>query len=276
MKYRRNIKIASILFIIICLLAALFPVYWMFNTSLKTQSEVYRRIPTFFPQNISLEGYKYLFQRTPYFNSLKNSLILSLSSALFSIFIAFPASYAVARICFKGRAFISRAILFTYLIPTSVLYIPLFMFISKLKIPDSILRLALIYPTFTIPYVTWMLIPHISCVPKVIEEAAIVDGCERLTVMYKIIFPLVMPGIISTFVFAFSMCWGEYLYALVNISNTKSKTFPLIISGLIYGDIYPWGQIMAGAIIACFPIIIIYLFAAKFLVSGVTAGSVKQ
>ena len=170
----------------------------------------------------------------------------------------------------------AKAVLYTYLIPTSVLYIPLFMLVSKTGLSDSLLGLILIYPTFTLPYTVWMLIPHVGSVPKSIEEASVVDGCTKIQTMLRIVFPLAKPGIISTCIFAFSMCWGEYLYALVNISSSMSKTYTLVISGLVFGDVYPWAQIMAGAITACLPILLVYMFASKFLVGGVTAGGVKQ
>ena len=133
----------------------------------------------------------------------------------------------------------------------------------------------LIYPTFTLPYVAWVLIPHISSIPYDLDEAAIVDGCGRLRVMYQIVFPLALPGIVSTTIFAFAMCWGEYLYALVNITKTSMQTFRLVISGLIFGDMYPWDQLMAGAILASVPILIIYILANSSLVGGQTAGGVK-
>ena len=177
---------------------------------------------------------------------------------------------------FKGKKFFSKTILFTYLLPTSVLYIPLYIFVSKIGLTDNILGLMLIYPTFTLPYVAWILIPHIASIPYDLEEAATVDGCSRFRAMYQIIFPLALPGIISTTIFAFAMCWGEYLYALVNVTTTSMQTFPLIISGLIFGDMYPWGQLMAGAIVACVPILIIYMLASGSLVGGKTAGGVKM
>ena len=133
----------------------------------------------------------------------------------------------------------------------------------------------LIYPTFTLPYVSWILIPHIASIPYDIEEAAIMDGCSRFMVMYRIIFPLALPGIVSTAIFAFAMCWGEYLYALVNVTQESMKTFPLIIAGLIFGDLYPWGQIMAGAIIGCLPILVIYTLSSGFLSGDQSAGGVK-
>lgn len=275
-KKRKLMKLLSILFVLVCLLVSMFPIYWMLNTSLKGQAEIYNKIPTIIPNKINFENYRFLYQETPFLGALKNSFIVAFCASVFSIFVAYPASYAVSRVKFRGQKMMTKSILYTYLIPTSVLYIPLFMLVSKIGLTNSIWGLALIYPTFTLPYVSWMLIPHISSIPVEIEESAKVDGCNRLGSMYRIVFPLTLPGIISTFIFAFSMCWGEYLYALVNVSDTAMKTFPLIISGLIYGDMYPWGQIMAGAITACVPILIVYMLASNLLVGGVTAGGVKQ
>ena len=134
----------------------------------------------------------------------------------------------------------------------------------------------LIYPTFTLPYVAWILIPHIASIPLELEEAAKVDGCTRFGAMYRIVFPLALPGIVSTTIFAFAMCWGEYLYALVNISSREMQTFPLVLSALIYGDMPPWNELMAGAILACIPILIVYMISNSALVGGKMAGGVKQ
>ncbi len=275
-KKRSLTKIYSMIFITLCLLVSLGPIYWMLNTSFKAQSEIYQKIPTLIPENFTLESYDFLFEKTSFLRSLLNSFVVAISTAFFSIIVAFPMAYVVSRIDFLGRRFLSKGILVTYLIPTSVLYIPLFVTVSNFGLTDSLAGLVLIYPTFAVPYVSWMLIPHVKAVPYDIEDAARIDGCGRLRTMYSIVFPLVLPGIVSTFIFAFSMCWGEYLYALVNINSTNMKTFPLVISGLIYGDIYPWGQIMAGGIIACIPILVIYMLASKMLVGGATSGGVKQ
>ncbi len=275
-KRSRRSKIISILFVAVCLVVAMFPVYWMLNTSFKGQAEIYQKVPTFFPQRFTLEGYDYLVSKTPFLTGIKNSFIIAMVVSLFSIFISYPAAYAVARLRFRGRSLLSRCILFGYLVPTSVLYIPLFMLVSKVGLSNTITGLMLIYPTFTLPYAAWMLIPYIRSIPYDIEEAAIVDGCNRIGSMYKIVFPLAIPGIVSTFIFTFALCWGEYLYSLVNINSTEMKTFPVIISNLIYGDIYPWGQIMAGGILAGIPILVVYMLASNFLVGGTTAGGVKQ
>ncbi len=276
MKQKRKIAFALRMVLVgICLIIALFPIYWMLNTSFKTQFEMYQKIPTFLPHEPTMDGYTYLMTKTPFLNALKNSFLIAFVCAVLSIAMGYPVAYAVARLKFYGRQSVSRLILFSYLIPSSVLYIPLFLFVSKLGLTDNIFGLMLIYPTFTLPYVSWMLIPHVRSVPKDIEEAAIVDGCSRLQCMYRIVFPLATPGIISTFIFAFSLCWGEYMYALVNVSSSEMMTFPLVISSLIYGDIYPWNQIMAGAILACVPILLVYMFFSNLMVGGATEGGVK-
>ena len=275
MKQKKSVKILSRVFIILCVIVSMAPLYWMVNTSLKPQAEIYSATPSLFPQNLTTESYTYLLSETNFLSGVKNSLIIAIVVSLFSIVIAYPAAYAIARLKFKGKKLFSKSILMTYLLPTSVLYIPLYILVSQVGLTDNILGLLLIYPTFTLPYVAWVLIPHIQSIPYDLDEAAIVDGCSRFRVMYQIIFPLALPGIVSTTIFAFAMCWGEYMYALVNITSESMMTFPLVISGLIFGDMYPWGQLMAGAILACVPIVIIYMLASSSLVGGKTAGGVK-
>lgn len=275
MKTKKRVMILSRLFIVVCLVFALAPIYWMFNTSFKSQAEIYSKVPTLLPHSFTMESYQVLFSKTAFLNGVKNSLIVAVVVSAFSILVAYPAAYTLARVKFAGKKIFSKAILFTYLLPTSVLYIPLYIFVSKVGFTDNILGLILIYPTFTLPYVAWILIPHIASIPYDIEEAAVMDGCSKFQIMYRIIFPLSLPGIVSTTIFAFAMCWGEYLYALVNVTKTSMQTFPLVISGLIFGDMYPWGQLMAGAITACVPILVIYILASSSLVGGQTAGGVK-
>lgn len=276
MRYRRKIKKGlSILFVLACVFFSLLPIYWMLNTSLKTTAEVYRNDPTLFPEKLILDNYVTLFTQTQFLNGIKNSFMIAVVVAAFSILVAFPAAYAVSRLRFRWKKLVSRGILFCYLIPASVLYIPLFVMLSRLRLTDSIFGLMLIYPTATIPYAAWMLIPNVKSVPVTIEEAALIDGCSRGKVITKIMLPLTMPSIISTFIFTFGMSWGEYMYALVNINSESQKTFPLILSGLIFGDMYPWGQMMAGGICASIPLIVTYVMLSKFLISGMTDGGVK-
>lgn len=276
MKAKRTSKILSRVFIVLCLIVALFPIYWMLCTSLKSDGEIYQKIPTMIPKRFTVEAYSYLLTKTNFLNAIKNSLLVATVVSLLSIAVAYPTAYTLARTKFRGRRVLSKAVLFTYMLPTSVLYIPLYILVARLGLTNTLWGLILIYPTFTLPYVAWILIPHVQSIPVALEEAAMMDGCSHFMIMYRIIFPLALPGIISTTIFAFAMCWGEYLYALVNLTSATVQTFPLVISSLIYGDMPPWNQLMAGAIMACIPIVIIYMLASSSLVGGATAGGVKQ
>ena len=276
MQAKRTSKILSRVFIVLCLIVALFPIYWMLCTSLKSDGEIYQKIPTMIPKRFTVEAYSYLLTKTNFLNAIKNSLLVATVVSLLSIAVAYPTAYTLARTKFRGRRVLSKAVLFTYMLPTSVLYIPLYILVARLGLTNTLWGLVLIYPTFTLPYVAWILIPHVQSIPVALEEAAMMDGCSHFMIMYRIIFPLALPGIISTTIFAFAMCWGEYLYALVNLTSATVQTFPLVISSLIYGDMPPWNQLMAGAIMACIPIIIIYMLASSSLVGGATAGGVKQ
>lgn len=276
MKRKRMGKILSRIFIVVCLICALFPIYWMLCTSFKTQGEIYAKVPTMVPHNFSFEAYKHLLTKTNFLAAMKNSLIVAGVVSLFSIVIAYPTAYTLARTKFRGKRFLSKSVLFTYMLPTSVLYIPLYILVARLGLTNTLWGLILIYPTFTLPYVAWILIPHIASIPEGLEEAAKIDGCSQFRIMYQIVFPLALPGIISTTIFAFAMCWGEYLYALVNLTSSNVQTIPLVISGLIFGDMPPWNELMAAAILACVPIIVIYMLASSNLVGGATAGGVKE
>lgn len=276
MKRKLRNKILHRIFMALCLIVALGPIYWMLNTSLKSEAEIYFKIPTLWPETVTLDSYKYLLTETNFLNGIKNSLIIAVFVSLFSIFVAYPAAYVLARLKFKGKQVFSKTILFMYLLPTSVLYIPLYIFVARLGLTNTIWGVMLIYPTFTLPYVAWILIPHIASISSTLEEAAYIDGCSKFQTMYRIVFPLALPGIISTTIFAFAMCWGEYLYALVNLISSEVQTFPLVLSGLIFGDMPPWNQLMAGAILASVPILVIYMLASSSLVGGATAGGVKE
>ncbi|MCI8525615.1 MAG: carbohydrate ABC transporter permease [Oscillospiraceae bacterium] len=262
------------LLLAIALLIAVFPIYWLIITSFKTSAEVYKKVPTFWPQTFTLEGYQKL-AGDHFFRALGNSFVTALTVAAATLLLALPCSYALGRTKFRGSLTVSRSFLFAYLLPAAVMYLPMFIMLSQLGLSNSIRGLMLIYPTLTIPYATWMLVPYLGSIPRELEESAKVDGAGRLRTMVGVIFPLAKPGIVTTFIFCFTMCWGEYMYALVNISTTKYKTFPLVLAGLIKGDVYPWNEIMAGGVITCLPVILIYMVCSKYVIGGLTAGSVK-
>lgn len=268
-------KVGHRLLLALFLLIALFPIYWMLNTSLKPATEVYRMDPTMWPETLTLANYKSILTNQEFLRSLGNSLTVALVVVAFSIVVAFPAAYSVSRTEFVGRRIYSKAILFGYLLPSSLMYIPLYIVVSKLNLTNTLLGIVLIYPTLTLPYCCWVLIPHLRAVPKEVEEAAIIDGCSKMGVMVRIVLPLSLNGIVTTMIFAFSLCWGEYLYALVNLTSTSVKTFPLVISGLIFGDTFPWGEIMAAGIISSVPVLLLYTMSNTLLSADRNSGAVK-
>jgi multiple sugar transport system permease protein len=169
----------------------------------------------------------------------------------------------------------SRSVLYTYLMPRTLLFIPLYIMAVSLGINNSRLGLIIIYPTFTIPYAMWMLIAYFKTVPREIEESAMIDGCDAWGIMFKIFFPLVIPGIVSTFIFCFTLCWNEYLYTLVMVSERTLKTFPIVLAEMMTDDVYAWGPLMAGSAISCIPIVIIYSLSSSKVTAGLTMGSIK-
>ncbi|MFD0677757.1 MULTISPECIES: carbohydrate ABC transporter permease [unclassified Paenibacillus] len=259
----------------ILLIFALFPLYWMLNTSFKSQGEIYNMVPSFWPKHFEWSAYEKLITEKHFLVNIKNSLLVSLIVSFVSIIISMLAAYAISKLRFAGRGIISKGILYAYLMPRAVLFIPLYMLVSAIGLNDSIFGLMVIYPTITIPYATWMLISYFKSIPVEIEEAAMIDGCTRVRTMMSIIFPLSAPGIAATFIFAFTLCWSEYLYALVVVTKGADKTITLGLADMIVGDVFAWGPLMGGSIIASIPVIIMYLFTSKYMVSGMTVGGVK-
>jgi len=273
---KKSFKVVLCLLLIVFLTVALFPIYWTFITSIKSSEEIFAIVPTFFPRNLVWSGYSTLFLKTRFVKNLMNSMFVSLTVSTMSILVSMLAAYAIARIYFRGRKVISKGIFYAYLMPKTVLFIPVYILVTSIGLADSIWCLVFIYPSITIPYATWMLVSYFKSIPYDIEEAAIVDGCGRLGSMFKIVFPLAMPGIISTFIFSFTICWSEYLYALVIITKNSQKTVSLGLADMIVGDLVNWGPLMGGAIIASLPIVILYLVASKYLINNMVAGGVKQ
>jgi multiple sugar transport system permease protein len=268
-------KIFLYLSIVIFLIVTLFPIYWMINTSLKTTKEIYLLNPTFFPKKISFEGYKNLFFKTRFLVHMKNSLTVSLLTTFVAVFFSMLAAYAIARFQFRGKKLISRCIIYSYLMPRSVMYIPLYLLVVFVGLSNSRFALYLIYPTFVVPYATWMLISYFKSISVEIEESALIEGCSRMQTFFKIVFPLSMPGIASTAIFSFTFCWNEFLYAFVIITNDLQKTITVGLADLIVDDLYAWGPLMGGAVISTLPVVILYMFASKYLVTGISLGGIK-
>lgn len=274
-KMRLNQTLCYIVLVLVIVLA-LFPVYWMLNTSFKTDTEIYLKIPTFFPKEFVTKAYHTLFFDTPFLQSIRNSFIVSVAVSIFTIFFSMLASYAIARMKVRGSGLISRCVLYTYLMPRNLLFIPLYMLVARFGLSGKTGSLLLVYPTFTIPYAMWMMIAYFKTVPRELEESALIDGCNRWQVMFKIFFPLTVPGIVSTFIFCFTLCWNEYLYALVMITDSASKTFPIMLSDMMIDDMFAWGPLMAGSVLSCVPVLLLYSLSSTQITGGITSGAVKQ
>lgn len=260
------------------LVLAAFPFYWMLITSFKTNPDLYSisNIPFWFNDPPTLEHFRYLFEKTLFGRWLLNSLIIGLCVVAITLVTALPAGYSLARMGGKRGEAIGIGIFLTYLVPTTLLFLPLSRIITLIGLQNSMWSLVVVYPTFTIPFCTWLLMGFFKTVPREVEEAAIVDGCSLLGSFFKMVLPLSMPGILTVVIFTFTLTMQEFVYALTFISSSDQKPITLgVATDLIRGDIFYWGELMAGALIASIPVAIAYnLFLDRFI-AGITGGAVK-
>jgi multiple sugar transport system permease protein len=259
----------------ILLVLVLFPFYWMTITSFKNEDQMRSLVSMFWPSPAVLENYYQLLTKTDFTIWFRNSAVVAVSSTLLATAIGTIGAYALARLRFLGRAFLSSTVLITYLVPPSILFIPLYAQIRMLGLSDSLAGLIAAYPSFTVPFVTWLLMGYFESIPVELEEAAMIDGATRFRAFRVIILPLAAPGLLAAGLYAFTQAWNEFLYALVFITDVKQRTLPVGISGFITGDVYGWGYLMAGAVLTTLPVIVVYIYLQKYMVEGLTAGSVK-
>ena len=255
-----------------------FPFYWMVITSLKTNSDLYsvENIPFWFNEAPTLEHYRYLFEQTMFVRWLLNSLLIGVCVVAITLLTAVPAGYSLARLGGRNGEALGIGIFLTYLVPPTLLFLPLSRVVAELGLQNSMWSLVLVYPTFTIPFCTWLLMGFFKALPREIEEAAIVDGCSLFGAFIKMAIPLSLPAILTVVIFTFTLTLQEFVYALTFISSTAQKPITLgVATDLVRGDIFFWGEIMAGALIASVPVAIAYnLFLDRFI-SGITGGAVK-
>jgi len=263
------------LFLGLLLLFVLFPFYWMTVTSFKTEDQMRSLVSMFWPSPFVVENYTQLLTKTDFAIWYRNSAFVAVSSTLVATAIGTIGAYALARLRFLGRAFLSSATLITYLVPPSILFIPLYAQIRTMGLADSLAGLIAAYPSFTVPFVTWLLMGYFGSIPEELEEAAMIDGATRFGAFRRIILPLAAPGVLAASLFAFTQAWNEFLYALVFISDVKQRTLPVGLSTFITGDVYGWGYLMAGAVLTTLPVILVYTYLQRYMVEGLTAGSVK-
>jgi multiple sugar transport system permease protein len=259
------------------LFVLLFPFYWMATTSLKPNAELLSRTGNpFWVQSPTLAHFHHLIFETPYPEWMWNTIVVSVVSTFASLFASVLAAYAIERLRFKGSKQTGLLIFLAYLVPPSILFIPLAAIVFKLGIFDTRWALILTYPTFLIPFCTWLLMGYFRSIPYELEECALIDGATRLQILVKIVLPLAVPGLISAGIFAFTLSWNEFIYALTFVSSSEVKTVPVgVVTELVEGDVYHWGALMAGALLGSLPVAIMYSFFVEYYVSGMT-GAVKE
>ena len=260
------------------LLFAVFPVYWMFITTFKQVNDLYNLAnnPLIFNLAPTLEQVRYLFQETRYLTWLVNTIEVGGAVVVITVLVCVPAAYVLARTKFPGSGALGIGIFLTYLVPPTLLFLPLSQLVVGFGLSNTRWALAVVYPTFTIPFCTWLLMGFFKNVPREITEAARVDGCSRLGAMFRIVLPISVPGILTIVIFSFTLAMQEYVYALTFISSSSEKTVTLgVVTDLIRGDVFFWGSLMAGALIVSVPAAILYNFFMDTFIRGITGGALK-
>lgn len=249
------------------------PFFWMFIASVKTSKEIYQDF-TFLPRQWYW-GHYYELLTGHYALWMRNSTVVSVAATLLSIILGSFGAYAITRLQFNGRQIVARGLVFTYLLPASLLFIPLFQIVAALGLSNSVYSLMLVYPTFTLPFCTWMLMSYFKNIPIELEEAALIDGCGRLGVLFRIVLPLAAPALVVVCLFSFTNAWNEFLYALVFISSRDQQTVTVGLALMQGEDVFYWGKMMAGALLTALPPVIMYTLAQRLVIRGLTMGGVK-
>jgi multiple sugar transport system permease protein len=260
------------------LLITVFPVYWMAITAFKTNSDLInpRVFPFWFHEPATLQHFTYLFHNTYYGSWIYNTMVIAFWVSVITLVVAVPAGYALARLGLPGAENMGIGIFLGYLIPPVLLFIPLSRVVSISHLIETKWALVLVYPTFTIPYCTWLLSGFFKTVPAEIEEAALVDGCGRWAALLRVVLPVSLAGILTAVIFAFTLSMQDFLYSLVFVSVSDQKPVPLgVATDLIRGDVYFWGSLMAGALLVGIPVAILYSFFLDQFISGITSAAVK-
>ena len=261
--------------LVVLAVLVLFPFYWMTITSFKNEEQMRSLVSMFWPRPLVGENYQQLLSKTDFVAWYGNSATVAIASTLVATAVGTIGAYALARLKFLGRGFMASATLITYLVPPSILFIPLYAQMRNLGLANSLAGLIAAYPSFTVPFVTWLLMGYFESIPEELEEAAMIDGATRFGAFYRVVLPLSAPGVLAAGLYAFTQAWNEFLYALVFITDGRLRTLPVGLASFITGDVYGWGYLMAGAVLTTLPVIAAYVYLQKYMVEGLTAGSVK-
>ena len=275
---RRWALITSYFFLILFAIFFLTPPFYQLVTATKNSAEISRQtsnpwLPSFHP---TLENLDTLWNRTDFPIYLANSAIVTVTVVVITMLIAVPAAFSLGRMRFWGSGVLATGVFLTYLVPDSLLFIPLFKIVGGLGLLNSYWALVLVYPTLTVPFCTWIMIGYFQSIPKELDEAALIDGANHLQMLFKIFIPVALPGLIAATIFAFTICWAEFVYPMAFIYSSNQLVLTAgTITTLVKGDVYQWGMIMTAALLAAAPPLVVYAFLMDYYIAGLTAGATK-
>ena len=253
----------------------LFPFYWIIVTAFKTELQISQRVNIFWPAPWTMDQFNRLFFNEPFFIWFRNSATVAVATTFLAVLFASLGGYALARLRFLGAQTLTTALLVTYLLPGALMFIPLYQILASLRVTNTLWALILTYPTSMIPFATWLLMGYYRAIPEELEHAALVDGATRMQAFLRVTLPLTAPALLAVTLFSFTAAWKEFLFAFVFISSQNLMTLPVGLAQKIFGDIYPWGLLMAASLVISIPVVIFYMYGQRFMIAGLTAGSVK-
>jgi ABC-type glycerol-3-phosphate transport system permease component len=272
---RRLVRSIGGVVLFLLIVWTLAPLYWMLVTSLKENSEIYGASVTLWPSRPTLDNYRILIEETNFVIYFRNSLIVAAVTTLLSLVIAALGAYALTRLKFPGRRFFAGTLVYTYLMPSSLLFIPLLVIIRGIGLENTLEGLVFSYLGFTVPFCTWLLMGYFMSIPIELEESAMIDGCSRLGVLFRIVVPLTVPALAVVAFFSFTLSWNEFIYASVLVADVDVRTIPTGIPSFVVEDVFFWGPMMASTLISSLPPLIVYFLFQRFLITGLTLGAVK-
>lgn len=267
-------RVISFLIIAVLFTAVLFPLYFMATTAFKTEHEIYTAF-SWIPRDPTLNNFAQVITQFNIPLYIKNTLIVALTTTAIVVTVSVMAGYALTRLRFPGRAILARGVLFVYLIPGALMLIPMYLIIVKLRLQDTYTGLILANMSFAVPFCTWLMMGYLRSISAEIEEASLIDGCTRLMSLWYIVIPLSIPGIATASIFIFNNVWNEFIFALILTQDASRRMISVGLTNFYSVDIYMVGPMMAGALFAMTPVVILYILAQRYVVSGLAAGAVK-
>jgi multiple sugar transport system permease protein len=278
MRYGTSRRVGyGVLYLLIALLLIfeIIPFYFIFVTAFKSTLQIQQIQSMFWPAPWSFEHFVFLFTQLPFATWYANTILVALVSTLASMFAASLGAYALVRLKWRGVSPLSTAVLVAYLMPPSLMFIALYAILNQLHLINTLGALMVTYPTVVLPFATWLMMGYYRSIPEELEEAALIDGCNRFQTYYRVVLPLIRPALLAVAMFSVTQAWNEFLYAKTFLRSTEVFTLPVGLGQLIVGDVQPWGELMAASLLTALPVIVIYMLGQRFMVAGLTAGSVK-